>query len=204
MMFALGNTSDSQIQPLHPSAGVDLTAEIDTVIGHSDVSLRGYKVKFSERGDKLTALDARGTLDGGKPFAVLLKPDGPRTLYAESTDAGQAFKLIGFYPNLQGQIGGAGSTLIAGHYDYHVIGPAVFFDLAKLKPGDVVEYWDGNIKYTYVVDWLTAVPYSQALNSYIESAGDDTLLLVTCYGEFDREQFGGYDRRTLVHTTRLR
>lgn len=109
-----------------------------------------------------------------------------------------------FYPNLQGQIGGAGSTLIAGHYDYHVIGPAVFFDLAKLKPGDVVEYWDGNIKYTYVVDWLTAVPYSQALNSYIESAGDDTLLLVTCYGEFDREQFGGYDRRTLVHTTRLR
>lgn len=108
-----------------------------------------------------------------------------------------------FYPELQGEIGGPGASLIAGHYDYHVIGPAVFWDLAKLKPGDVVEYWDGNLKYTYVVDWVTAVPYSTSLNSYIQSAGDGTLLLVTCYGEFDREQFGGYDQRTLVHTTRV-
>src|SRR5690606_14657674 len=28
--------------------------------------------------------------------------NGPRRLYADSTDAGQAFKLVGFYPNIQG------------------------------------------------------------------------------------------------------
>ncbi len=101
-LLALGNTTDTKIKPLHPSAGVDITAEIDTVIGHGDVSLRNYKMKTSERSDRLVSHDGRGTLDGGKPLAVLLKPDGPRKLYAESADAGQAFKLSGFYPNMQG------------------------------------------------------------------------------------------------------
>ncbi len=46
----------------------------------------------------------RGTLDGGKPLAVVLQqdPGQPRKLLADSTDAGQAFKLIDFYPNIQG------------------------------------------------------------------------------------------------------
>ena len=104
-----------------------------------------------------------------------------------------------YFPNLQGQIGGTGTTVIGGHLDYYVIGPAVFWDLAKLKPGDVIEYWDGGVKHTYVVDWVTAVPYTQSLNAYIEGSGDNTLMLVTCAGKFDREAYGGYDQRTLVH-----
>ncbi len=65
---------------------------------------RGVKMKLAKRGDKLTALDVRGTLDGGKPLAVELRqdPGQPRKLFADSTDAGQAFKLIDFYPNIQG------------------------------------------------------------------------------------------------------
>ena len=62
-------------------------------------------MKLAKRGDKLTALDVRGTLDGGnKPIAVVLRqdPGQPRKLFADSTDAGQAFKLIDFYPNIQG------------------------------------------------------------------------------------------------------
>ncbi|MCC7252631.1 AsmA-like C-terminal region-containing protein [Hyphomicrobium sp.] len=101
-MLSLGNTGDTQIKPLHPAAGVDLTAEIGTVLGHSDVSLRGYKTKVSERGDELVAVAAEGMLDGGKPLTVHLSSDGPRKLYADSTDAGQALKLVGFYPNMQG------------------------------------------------------------------------------------------------------
>lgn len=101
-LLALGNTTETEIKPRHPAAGVDLTAEIDTVLGHSDISLRGYKTKVSERSEKLIAVEAQGTLDGGKTLSVQLKPDGPRTFTAESDDAGQAFKLIGFYPNVQG------------------------------------------------------------------------------------------------------
>jgi hypothetical protein len=101
-LLALGNTSDAAIKPLKPAAGVDLTVDIDTVLGHGDVSLRNYSSKMSERAQQLVAIEAQGTLDGGKPLAVLMKREGPRKLYAESTDAGQAFKLMGFYPNVQG------------------------------------------------------------------------------------------------------
>jgi hypothetical protein len=101
-LLALGNTAEAPIKPLKPAAGVDFSAEIDTVLGHSDVSLRAFKLKVTDRNQKVVAMDARGTLDGGKPLAALMKEDGSRKFYAESTDAGQAFKLIGFYPNMQG------------------------------------------------------------------------------------------------------
>lgn len=101
-LLALGRTTDQSVAPLNPAAGVDLTAEIDTVLGHSDVSLRNYKVKLSQRHGQLVSLDGRGTLDGGETFAVHMSENDPRRLYAEATDAGQTFKLVGFYPNMQG------------------------------------------------------------------------------------------------------
>jgi hypothetical protein len=103
-LFSLGQLSENVPKPKNPREGIDLDAEIGTVIGHSEVSLRGLKVKLGKRGERLTALDARGTLDGGKPFAVVLRqdPGQPRKLFADSMDAGQAFKLIDFYPNIQG------------------------------------------------------------------------------------------------------
>ncbi|MGH1418663.1 MAG: AsmA-like C-terminal region-containing protein [Hyphomicrobiaceae bacterium] len=82
--------------------GIDLTANFNTVIGYSDQTLRGLKVTMSRRGGLLTALDAKGTLESGKPLIVKLV-DGNgvrRQLRADSTDAGRAFKLIGFYPNV--------------------------------------------------------------------------------------------------------
>ena len=101
-LLALGKTVDHSIAPAEPAVGVDLTAQIDTVLGHSDVSLRNYSIKLSQRNGELVSLDGRGTLDGGEPFAVVMTADRPNRFYAESTDAGQTFKLVGFYPNVQG------------------------------------------------------------------------------------------------------
>lgn len=101
-LLALGKTTDASIAPVEPIVGVDLTAEIDTVLGHSDVSLRDYKLKLSQRNGQLVSLEGTGTLDGGHPFAVFLSADGPRKLFSDSTDAGQTFKMVGFYPNVQG------------------------------------------------------------------------------------------------------
>ena len=101
-LLALGKTVDHAIAPAEPVVGVDLTAQIDTVLGHSDVSLRNYSVKLSQRHGQLVSLEGRGTLDGGQPFAVVMNANGPRRFHAESTDAGQTFKLVGFYPNIQG------------------------------------------------------------------------------------------------------
>ena len=103
-LFSLGQLAEQQPKPKNPRQGIDLEAEIGTVIGFSEVALRGLKLKLAKRGERLTALDARGTLDGGKPLAVVLRqePGQPRKLLADSTDAGQAFKLTDFYPNIQG------------------------------------------------------------------------------------------------------
>ena len=84
--------------------GLDLRAEVDTVVGYSDTTLRKVRMTLQKRANKLTSLDVRGILEGGKPFAAVLQPEPgqPRRLRAESLDAGQLFKLVGFYPNAVG------------------------------------------------------------------------------------------------------
>ena len=97
-------------QGAEAARGLDLEAEIGTVIGFNEVSLRSVKMKLSKRGEKLTSLDVRGTLDGGKPLAVVLQdePGQAAQAQADSTDAGQAFKLIDFYPKDPGRPRAAG------------------------------------------------------------------------------------------------
>ena len=101
-MFNLGQTSNAP--RAQTRAGLDLTAEVETVLGFSDTSLRNVRIRMSRRADKMTDLDVKGTLDGGKAFAAVLRnsPNVGRQLLAEGADAGQVFKLVGFYPNAVG------------------------------------------------------------------------------------------------------
>jgi hypothetical protein len=94
----LGEPS-SKVRP-----GLDLRAEVDTVVGYSDATLRNVKMSLQKRANKLTWLDLRGVLEGGKPFAAEVRqtPGQYRRLRAEAMDAGQLFKLVGFYPNAVG------------------------------------------------------------------------------------------------------
>jgi len=103
-LFSLGQISESRPKPRKPREGVDLEIEVGTVIGFSEVNLRNVKLILSKRGEKLTMLNGRGMLDGGAPLVTVLeqKPGQPRKLLADSTDAGQAFRLIDFYPNVKG------------------------------------------------------------------------------------------------------
>ena len=109
---------------------------------------------------------------------------------------------FGAFPQLDGKPGGPGTVLVGGHVDYYVVGLAVFAPLRQAQVGDVVEYWDGNIKYTYVVDWVTDIDFNVSLNPYVQKTnGPPALLLITCNGTFDRAQYGGYNLRRLVHAT---
>lgn len=86
--------------------GFNLRAEIGTVIGHFDTNLRNMRATFQKRGHKVSVLDVRGNLEGGKLFGAVIRhePNQPRRLLAEATDAGQLFKLVGFYPNAVGGV----------------------------------------------------------------------------------------------------
>lgn len=102
-LFNVGRTPEKEDKSAKSSGGVDIDAQVDNVLGFADVSLRALKVTGQSRAGKLTALDARGTIDGGAQLAVVLDRDssGQRRIRADTADAGQAFKAIGFYPNMQ-------------------------------------------------------------------------------------------------------
>jgi hypothetical protein len=89
--------------------GVDLRATFDTVVGFYETSLRGVSLTMHKRAGKMTFHDARGTFPGGRKddplrFEAKLQevPNRPRMMVAKSNDAGQAFKLAGFYPHAVG------------------------------------------------------------------------------------------------------
>ena len=109
-LFSVGQLRDKPLPVRKDQAGLELKAEIDTVLGYQDLSLKGLKLQMSKRGGRLTAVTARGVVDGqgreaGKPLDVGLQQSGnsePRRLVARSDDAGQVFRLVGFYPSMQG------------------------------------------------------------------------------------------------------
>lgn len=103
-LIAFGQLTDSSAQHAKDRPGLDMTADIDTVLGASDTAIRGVKIKMQKRAEQLTMLDFRGTLDGGKPLSARMRrePGKPRIFSADTPDAGQALKLVGFYPNMVG------------------------------------------------------------------------------------------------------
>jgi hypothetical protein len=136
---------DSKVRP-----GLDLRAEIDTVVGYNDSALRNVKVWLQKRNNKLTALDARGVLEGNKAFAAVLRPEPgqARLLRAEANDAGQLFKLVGFYNsavggsmNLEVNLEGSGVAQRTGTLwakNFVLLGDAVSGDVLVQQADGVV------------------------------------------------------------------
>jgi len=105
-MFSAGTISDG-VSPAKNEAGLDLKAEVDTLVGFSDTLVHGFKVSLKKRDGKFVEMSARGEFPGESHPVVAasiqrIKSGGPRLLRAESEDAGAAFRLIGFYPNVKG------------------------------------------------------------------------------------------------------
>jgi sortase A len=96
--------------------------------------------------------------------------------------------------------GSKGNSVIAGHVDSRT-GPAVFYDLTKVKKGDeiIVSDDEGNEK-TYIVEKLESYPQT---NSPIEKVFGKTeekrLNVITCTGEFIRDK-GGHQDRLVVYS----
>jgi sortase (surface protein transpeptidase) len=93
--------------------------------------------------------------------------------------------------------------VLLGHVDSRD-GPAVFYRLRDLGPGEVVEVTtgDGTVA-RYAVDRTEQVPKDAFPTFAVFGAtADDVLRLVTCAGDFDRGE-RSYTDNLVVHATRI-
>ncbi len=102
-LFSPGQFVEASKDTGEAFAGVDFSADIGTVFGLYDTTATDVQVSVKKRNARLTGLDAKGLLGGKSPVSVRLEPSGnARLIKAESADAGAAFRLMGFYPSIEG------------------------------------------------------------------------------------------------------
>lgn len=124
-----------------------------------------------------------------------LAPDGSAEVPAD-------YDLAGWYRD-GGRPGVVGPTVVLGHVDSRD-GPAIFYRLRDLRPGDVVEVSTaGGGVATYAVDRVEQVAKDEFPTFEVFGATqDDVLRLVTCAGEFDRGA-RSYEDNLVVHANRI-
>ena len=128
---------------------------------------------------------------------VGLRSDGLMDIPSTSTEVG--WFSLGFRP------GSPGNAVMAGHLDTQLGKPAVFWDLRRLKTGDVVEVVraDGTVL-RFAVKEKRAYQMSGAPMERIFGAASGAMLnLVTCNGEW-QEHLRTYNRRLVVYTQEIR
>ena len=103
-LFSSGQLSEDQPQGPEGAPGLDLKARIGAMVGFFDTTVKDVTINLAKRDGRLVSLDAKGRLNGQSDIAVRLVDGGQneRVVLAESDDAGSAFRLIGFYPRMEG------------------------------------------------------------------------------------------------------
>lgn len=95
-------------------------------------------------------------------------------------------ELAGWY-QLGPTPGEIGNSVIVGHVDSAKTGPAVFFKLGLLQPGDLIEVsrQDGSVA-RFTVDRVASYPKAEFPSELVYGHADQAQLrLVTCGGQFD-------------------
>jgi LPXTG-site transpeptidase (sortase) family protein len=171
-------------------------------------------------GDMLTAADlaSRGTgvpgrgdfngkrllipkLDIDAPFSYkIVPPDGQMPNPNSWDDV--AYYDFSQFPGLGGLPGKGGNVVIAGHVDYIRHGPAVFWRLHELQPGDIVtiEMTDGT-KYDYKIEFNKVLdPNAADWSGIVAATADESVTLITCTGVFEA---GHYNNRQVAWGRRI-
>ena len=129
---------------------------------------------------------------------VTIGVDGDGVMESPSTPTD-----VGWY-DFTARPGSAGNAVFSAHVDYRNYGPAVFWDLRKLEPNDIVEVdgQDGSV-YQYEVVSSIAYPADQAPVSEIVGPTErETVTLITCDGTFNSE-VRQYSHRLVVQAERI-
>jgi len=110
------------------------------------------------------------------------------------------FTDVAWY-NLGPRPGMPGSAVIAGHLDGKNVKEAVFYDLDKLNPGDLVEVIDraGETSRFQVIETKTYEHDATTTDIFSNDASKMRLNLITCTGGWIKDK-KMYDKRTVVFT----
>ncbi len=92
------------------------------------------------------------------------------------------------------------NVVLAGHVDYIRYGPAVFWSIKDLQPGDIVTVTTENGPINYAVQWGQWAQPDQDFTSFVSQTGQESVTLVTCIGSFSG---GHYSNRYVVRAVRV-
>jgi len=101
--------------------------------------------------------------------------------------------------------GETGNAVIVGHVDSAKLGPAVFFNLGSLTPGDVIRVTraDGSTA-TFTVDEVKSYPKTAFPTELVYGPSNKAgLRVVTCGGQFDQSS-GSYLNNVIAFATMTR
>jgi sortase (surface protein transpeptidase) len=114
-------------------------------------------------------------------------------------EAPAGYAEVGWY-RYGARPGEPGRAVLAGHLDSRD-GPAVFFQLGSLQPGDTIEvqFGDGGEPRIFRVRELAQYPVDDApLDDIFGPVDHPELVLITCAGEFEGAELG-YSERVIVY-----
>lgn len=110
-------------------------------------------------------------------------------------DFSQEWVGLGGYPGQSGA-----NAVFAGHVDYIRVGPAVFWSVRNLVPGDLVTVNTSSGPITYSIQWSQWADPAEDFSRFVASTGQDSITLVTCIGGFSG---GQYTNRLIVRGVRV-
>jgi len=130
------------------------------------------------------------------PFSdKVVPPDGQMPIPNSWDDV--AYYDFSQFPDLGGLPGNGGNIVLAGHVDYIRHGPAVFWRLHELEPGDVVTIrMNDSTEYNYKIEFNKVLdPQGADWSAIVSATADESVTLITCTGVFEA---GHYNNRQIA------
>lgn len=116
--------------------------------------------------------------------------------------------VVSWYEPL-GKAGEQDNVVMAGHVDYWDTGPAIFWSVPSLAPGDVLRVIGENGEtIEYAVEWARLFDVATELTpeviqtQIVGDTGQESLTLITCGGQFNYET-GEYLQRFVVRANKI-
>lgn len=206
-----------RVHRLFPARGIALLALIALVVAASFSPIVTWQ-RAAEAAipviEPPTANDGRiriPSIGVDAPLGVRqVAPDGTLPMPLGPVDV--SWYDFGLHPGLGGVPVVSGNTVLSGHVDYSAnvayagvrySGPAVFYDLKGLRPGDRVEISRSGVTVGYRVTSTEVLPAEQAdWYSIFSSTPVETLTLFTCTGDFNPKTVD-YSDRLVVKAVRI-